>query len=155
MASDRVAAIIVAAIIVKDNFVALIERSVGGLLYYLFPGGGVESNESLMEAMVREVREELGLDVEAEKLVAEVSYRGTLQYYFVARITGGTFGTGHGLEIVRPPTFEEGTYAPVWVPLSKIREYSVHPKGVVELVLRAVNMGWPPTPLKFMDPGRG
>ncbi len=145
----------VAAIIVKDDAVALIERCVGRELYYLFPGGGVECDESLPEAVVREVLEELGLHVETEQLVAEVLYHESVQYYFVVRITGGTFGTGHGQEIAGRPTPKDGTYTPVWVPLSTIHQYAVHPKGVVALMLRASNEGWPLMPSRFADQGRG
>ncbi len=144
----------VAAIIVKDNELALIERRRGNALYYLFPGGGVEGDESLTEALVREIHEELGLLIEVEQLVAEVSYRGSIQSYFTARVVGGVFGSGSGPEIVGPTAPDDGTYTPVWIPISKLLDTPVHPKRVVEIMLTATNRGWPTTPLKFVDTGR-
>ncbi|MDQ2800870.1 MAG: NUDIX domain-containing protein, partial [Armatimonadota bacterium] len=52
-----------AAIIIQNECVALIERHRAGLRYFIFPGGGVDAGETLEEAVVREVREELGLIV--------------------------------------------------------------------------------------------
>ena len=46
---------------------------------WMVPGGGIEEGESSLEAAVREVDEETGLDVQIEKLlwhVEEVSERG-------------------------------------------------------------------------------
>lgn len=57
----------VAAIILKDGAIALIERQRGGELYYLFPGGSVEAGESNEDALVREAREELGLTIVVKK----------------------------------------------------------------------------------------
>ncbi len=144
----------VAAIIVKDNELALIERRRGDALYYLFPGGGVEVDESLTEALVREIHEELGLLIEVERLVAEVSYRGSVQSYFTARVVGGVFGSGSGPEIVGPTAPDDGTYTPVWIPILQLLETPVHPKRVAEIILTATNAGWPTTPLKFVDAGR-
>jgi 8-oxo-dGTP pyrophosphatase MutT (NUDIX family) len=61
-----------AAILIENETIALIERWRGGRLYYLFPGGKVEDGESLVETVVREVKEELGLTVEVQQLIADL-----------------------------------------------------------------------------------
>ena len=61
---------------------------------WMVPGGGIEEGESSLEAAVREVDEETGLDVKIEKLlwhVEEVSERGQrFVNFFLGRMTGGT-----------------------------------------------------------------
>ena len=37
--------------------------------YYVIPGGGVEEGESLEEALIREIKEELGIDIEIVKSI--------------------------------------------------------------------------------------
>lgn len=58
---------VVAAIIVHDDKILCTQRSVNKYEYiskkYEFPGGKVESGESLVDAIRREVREELIMDV--------------------------------------------------------------------------------------------
>ncbi len=144
----------VAAIIVQGNAVALMERHRGDALYYLFPGGGVEGDESPTDALVREIHEELGLRIEVEQLVAEVTYRGSVQSYFTAKVVGGVFGSGSGSEIVGPTTPDDGTYTPVWIPLDRLHGLPVHPKRVVDIILTARDASWPATPLRFDDAGR-
>lgn len=52
------------AVIIKDNQVLLIHRfRVERGEYFVFPGGGVESEESVEQALVREMKEELGITV--------------------------------------------------------------------------------------------
>jgi 8-oxo-dGTP diphosphatase len=82
------------AIIVRDRAVALIERRRDGLLYYVFPGGGLEHDETPETAALREVREELGLLAEIDRLVAQFRRDGDLQFFFLATITGGAFSAG-------------------------------------------------------------
>lgn len=55
------------------------------------PGGGVESGEMPTEAMVREVREETGLEVAVERLTGVYSktHRDDLVFVFVCRALGG------------------------------------------------------------------
>jgi 8-oxo-dGTP diphosphatase len=68
---------VVAAVIVRDGCVLAcrrnLERSAGGL--WEFPGGKVEPGESPSEALAREIREELDVDVE----VGELIHRGMTQ----------------------------------------------------------------------------
>lgn len=144
----------VAAIILKDGAIALIERRRGGELYYLFPGGSVEAGESNEDGLVREVREELGLAIVVKKLLAEVSFRGSSQRYYRAEIVGGEFGTGYGSEISLDATAESGSYTPVWLPIDDLLDKPVYPRGVAELVIKAARQGWPSAPVQIIDPGR-
>lgn len=54
------------AVVVEKGRVLLIKRT--DIPVWALPGGGVEANESLMEAVVRETKEETGLGVRAESL---------------------------------------------------------------------------------------
>ena len=145
----------VAAIIVRDGSVALIERRVGTELYYLFPGGAVEDGETPEKACRREAFEELGLVIEVDRLLAEVFFQGKSQHYFLANIVGGTFGTGSGADVrgLTPP--EQGTYTPIWMALKEVPRRPVYPRALAELVANTVERGWPALPLKIVDPGRG
>lgn len=67
--------IVAAACIQHDNKILLCQRHqhdhYGGL--WEFPGGKVESNETLAEAVIREINEELGVEVRVEKLLGQIS----------------------------------------------------------------------------------
>jgi 8-oxo-dGTP diphosphatase len=62
---------VVAAVIIRDGCVLACrrnaERSAGGL--WEFPGGKVELGESAEDALAREVREELGVEIEIGALI--------------------------------------------------------------------------------------
>lgn len=58
--------------------------------YWVLPGGHVERNETVEGAAVREMKEELGIDVEVEKLVGVFSDpdrdpRGLISVAFIVR----------------------------------------------------------------------
>jgi mutator protein MutT len=59
----------VVGVLERDDRLLLIQRSdlvrAGGM--WCFPGGEIERGETAGEAIVREIREELGLEVEAER----------------------------------------------------------------------------------------
>lgn len=143
-----------AALIMQDGSIALIERRRRKELYYLFPGGQVEEGETIARTARREVAEELGLVVAIGRLIAEVTYKESVQYYFAAEITGGEFGTGSGNEMVGLAPSEHGTYTPVWLPAADLLRHPVYPRCVAEVVAAAATDGWPTHTLYLYDPGR-
>lgn len=77
-------------VIVKDGKVLLLKRAHEPFEgYWVLPGGHVERNETVEEAAVREMKEELGIDVELKKFVGVFSDpdrdpRGLVSVVFIA-----------------------------------------------------------------------
>ena len=79
--------VVTAAVIERDNRVLVTRRLKGSHLegYWEFPGGKCEAGETLHACLVRELREELGVDaiIGAEVLTTSHSYRDkTIQLHF-------------------------------------------------------------------------
>ena len=79
----------VGAVIVQDDRVLLIRRGQAPLLgEWSLPGGVLECGETLREAVVREVREETGLEVETGEMLGVYervirSEDGRVRYHYV------------------------------------------------------------------------
>ena len=79
----------VAAVVIEDNRVVLVRRgSPPAYGEWSLPGGAVEPGETLEEAVVREVKEEIGLEVEVVELVAVLDRifldpEGEVQFHYV------------------------------------------------------------------------
>lgn len=68
--------IVAAAVIHRDGRLLIARRAVGGRhpLLWEFPGGKVEPGESPSECLVREMKEEMGIDVEVGELLASLEH---------------------------------------------------------------------------------
>jgi len=86
---------VVAAVIKKDNLYLITQRNrdkhMG--LKWEFPGGKVEANESLQDALTREIHEELNIDINIYEKLAEEKYKDTeiniVLHYFLCSIKDG------------------------------------------------------------------
>jgi ADP-ribose pyrophosphatase YjhB (NUDIX family) len=78
------------AIVMDDEGRVLISRRIDSGWYNL-PGGGVEPDEAVPEGLVREVREETGLEVEIGRMVGLYSkpQKHEVVLTFEARVVGG------------------------------------------------------------------
>ncbi|MDH5266829.1 MAG: NUDIX hydrolase [Candidatus Bathyarchaeota archaeon] len=72
--------------------------------YYYLPGGGVWFHEKIEDCLVREVKEETGLEVKAERLLWVRDFvegfpdLHGIEIFFLATITGGKFKPVHDTE---------------------------------------------------------
>jgi len=108
----------VGAIIARDGRILLVRRANPPLQgEWSIPGGLVETGETTKEAVVREVREETGLEVEATQLV-EVFERilrdqeSRVQYHFVlidylCRVISGDARPGSDVSELQWAAFDE------------------------------------------------
>ena len=86
---------VVAAIIKKDNlyFIAQRSRDKHMGLKWEFPGGKVEANETLQVALIREIHEELNININVYEKIAEEKYKDSkiniVLHYFLCSIKDG------------------------------------------------------------------
>ena len=74
--------------------------------YYVAPGGGIEDKENIVDATIRELKEETGLNVELiknEPLITLKTKTG-IQYFSLINKVSGILGTGDG------PEFNDSVY---------------------------------------------
>ena len=116
----------VTAVIVNDDGALLLIHKTDNNLWAL-PGGGHDAGESISETVIREVREETGVDVEIMGLVGlYTSPRHVMEYddgevrqqfslCFRARPIGGALRTSAESKSVR------------WVPTNELESLDIHP----------------------------
>ena len=105
--------------------------------YYVFPGGGLEANETLEECAKREIFEEFGINVEVEKkLYFMQSGEDFEQYLFLCKYVSGTLGTGSGPEFSGDPKYiDRGLYIPTIVPKEEIKNIRLLPEEFKEKLI--------------------
>lgn len=128
-----------ALLIIENGHLALIKRIRDGQTYYVFPGGGIEAGELPQAAAEREAMEELGVKVEMGPRVFPTKGSGN-EYYFLASITAGRFGTGTGEEYTDPER-GRGSYKPVWVPVEMLTGISLYPETLAVAILQQYTTG--------------
>ena len=108
----------VAGVIIKDNKILLMRRIKNGREYFVFPGGGVEENEIIEEAIIREIKEELSIDAKIDRFLFEIENQGRQEYYFLIKEFSGKPQLG-GEEKERMN--ENNQYYPTWMDLDKLK----------------------------------
>jgi 8-oxo-dGTP diphosphatase len=87
--------VVVAAIIKKDNLYLVVKRNRDKYmgLKWEFPGGKVDPGETLQEALVREIYEELNIDINIHEKLVEERYKDNeiniILHYFLCTIKNG------------------------------------------------------------------
>jgi len=84
----------VTGVVVEDGRILLLNQDTGTGRSWSLPGGKLEAGETLAGALVREMKEETGLDVEPGRLLYVCDHvpAEVVHMTFGARRTGGTLG---------------------------------------------------------------
>jgi 8-oxo-dGTP pyrophosphatase MutT (NUDIX family) len=108
-------------------------------LYYILPGGGQEPGETLTDALVRECREELGVDVTVGDLLGA-------RDYIAAHHEFAATDDAHQVELMFRCTFVRGTpgsgtaldprqIGAEWVEIAALDRVRFYPKRLAELLV--------------------
>lgn len=76
---------VVAAIIQKENKILATKRGYGEFInMWEFPGGKIESGETKEQALVREIKEELNIEISVDKFAIDIEYQYPNFYLFMS-----------------------------------------------------------------------
>lgn len=126
------------AIIVKNNKLLTAKKEDENGFFYTIPGGGQNHSESLEQALLRECREEISVEVKVKRLLFIRDYIGAnhefpehaqrkvhhLEIMFEAEIISGTPQNGN-----EP---DNGQLSVEWLPLDELESYRLYPKALIK-----------------------
>ncbi len=76
---------VVAAIIQKENKILATKRGYGEFInMWEFPGGKIEPGETKKQALVREIKEELNIEINVDKFAIDIEYQYPNFYLFMS-----------------------------------------------------------------------
>lgn len=76
---------VVAAIIQKENKILATKRGYGEFInMWEFPGGKIESGETKEQALVREIKEELNIEISVDNFAIDIEYQYPNFYLFMS-----------------------------------------------------------------------
>lgn len=127
---DRVHRIAAGAIIIKDNKILLVRyRDKSGTTLLAGPGGGVNNEEGLSQAVVREVKEETGIDIVPDKILCvedlfSRKYR-MVKVWFLCQTVGGHLERTQG-------AVDETIIEANWYTKNRLKNEVVYPSIIME-----------------------
>ena len=116
------------AIIMYEGKLVSMYRERQGRIFYTFPGGGMEENETEDECVKREVLEEFGIIVKPLKKVYTYENKNSIEHFYVAEWISGEFGSGEGEEFQE--NRNNGVYIPKFIEISDIPNLPLMPPEV-------------------------
>ncbi|MDO8490350.1 MAG: alpha/beta hydrolase [bacterium] len=138
------------AIIVRDGKILLIYRKKNDREYYIIPGGGVQEGESFEQAVVREAREEVVLDVTIEKLFCAYSDERSDQQYFVCAYSAGEPTIGDIQEFDN----STNTHRLEWIPIKELSGIALYPPEVQKSIIDSFENGGVDAPYTHIGDSR-
>lgn len=101
--------------------------------YYVIPGGGQDEGETLEETVVRELKEEMNVDIKILGYLGQTTWKESTSNFFHCEIVNGTPHLG-GEELDRMK--EDNFYDPRYVDISSLDTIDIKDK---EFVKKALN----------------
>jgi len=140
------------AIIIENEQILVMQRDKNGLQYFTLVGGGVKAGEALEDAVIREVKEETGLDVTSTRLVyiEELPEPYQEQYTYICEVAP------HG-DVKIQDTSEEAymnkiglnMHTPAWINLKVFEKIQFRSIQLQDAIIKAIKTGFPSEPTKI------
>ena len=101
--------------------------------YYVIPGGGIEAGETTSETAIRELKEELDVDIQLIGYLGVVEKENTIEHYYVAkRLKGEPHISGEESERMS----EKNYYEPMFKDIEELKNCNFQGMDLVERALK-------------------
>lgn len=120
----------VGVVIPQDDQILLVRHRKGDKTYWMLPGGGLDAGETFAVCAEREVHEETGLQITAERMLyisEAICPRGTrhvVNVFMLARLEGGSVAIPEG-DVIEEVAFH---------PVSALDQITLYPAIAPELI---------------------
>ena len=128
-------------ILIENGKILLIHRIKDDQEYYVVPGGGIENLENYIETVIRELKEEVGINVQVlnEKPIMKFKDEIGIQYYFLVRRISGNIGSGNRPEFNSPDYANKGNYIVDLIDIKDIDKINLVPISVKNELINIIN----------------
>jgi ADP-ribose pyrophosphatase YjhB (NUDIX family) len=138
------------AIIIKDNKILVMYRNKYGSQFYTLVGGRTDNNETPEQAVIREVKEETGMDVTRSELVFKEQHRGFYsdQYIYLCQVKDDS-------QIAIQENSEEGLmnklqaniHRPEWTDINSFSKLPFRTIQLQNAIIKSLKDGFPTEPI--------
>lgn len=140
------------AIVIEGNKVLVMRRDKSGDQYFTLVGGRVSEGENIEQALVREIREETGLEITSARLVFTESHPEPYNQQYIYLCTVGPHE-----DIQLQETSEESLlnrlqtniHEPMWAELSSFARLPFRTLQLQQAIIDGVNKGFPEQPTEI------
>ena len=106
------------------------------ITYYAIPGGHVEHDETMEETVIREIKEELNLDIEILSYLGNIIVNDNEEYYYYVKVVGGELRFG-GEELER--NCNDNYYEIRWLTIDEINNSNIMALDLIKRVMEYEN----------------
>lgn len=121
--------------VVKNNSILMIHRFSQGEEYYVLPGGTMEENESIEEAVLRELKEETNLSGKIIKEVLDYTDDVSRNRLFLVEVQEGELKINDNAHEIKKQN-EHNKYFPKWVPVNEVSFLTIWPMQTREFLIK-------------------
>ena len=141
------------AIIIKNDELLLMHRNKFGHEYDVLIGGGISMGESPIQALLREIKEEAGIEVSQPRLVfiEQAPEPYGVQYIFLCNYISGDARLDPEATETKINQLGQNLYQPIWRKYSDFINLPLRSESLKRAIISGIEQGFPEQPIDITN----